>query len=77
MRRMMWFTAIVLVCGSLCGCERRAMFGKSDEAAIRELFTEYQKDWNAHDMQALGNLFTVEHSGLTSSECIGAGSPIL
>ena len=58
MRRMIWFTVIVLVCGSLCGCERRAMFGKSDEAAIRELFTEYQKDWNAHDTQAMGSLFT-------------------
>ena len=31
---------------------------KSDEASIRGLFTAYQSDWNHHDIQAMGNLFT-------------------
>ena len=42
----------------LCPCAPRAAWNKSDEASIRGLFTAYQSDWNHHDIQAMGNLFT-------------------
>ena len=42
-------------------CTDSKVWGR-EALTIRGLFAEYQSDWNGHDMQALGNLFTAERS---------------
>lgn len=58
MSRLKSIVACAPVLLLLCGCAPQAAWDKSDETSIRGLFAAYQNDWNHHDMQAMGNLFT-------------------
>jgi uncharacterized protein (TIGR02246 family) len=58
MRRLIAVCTCTLAALLLCSCAPRVGLDTSDEASIRGIFAAYQSDWNHHDMQALGNLFT-------------------